>query len=250
MQKRLSDLEILEIYSEIEKSWKENLKKSGVMLPPLKRKDKFTKDSLALVYLYKNIGKAVSKQELTKFIKYYYPKINDMQQARHLGQQKGWFILSGTRGDIEAKEHGIKSGEYMLVTLENHYPNFTNLRRSYEGVDSFWEKMKEDYNYRCATCGSEEGKPNIHYPSSITKLQKGHKDPMKQLTKNNTIPQCEKCNRADRNYFIYDDKGRVVKIANPKVVLRSPLKVQLDTLKHLIMKFPNKAKEFLSGILR
>jgi len=250
MEKKLSDLELSNIYSNIEKEWKINLKKFGVTLPKLKNGSGYTKDSLVLVYLYKNIGKAISKEELTSFIKEYYPKTNDVQQARHLGQQKGWFILSGTRGDIEAKEHGIKAGEYMLITLETHYPNFTNLRRNYNKTDSFWEQMKKEYSYRCATCGSEEGKSNIHYPSSITKLQKGHKDPAKQLTKDNTIPQCEKCNRADRNYFIYDNKGRVVKIANPKVVLRSPLKVQLDTLKHLIMKFPNKTKEFISGILR
>jgi DNA-directed RNA polymerase subunit RPC12/RpoP len=237
------------LYKEIETSWKNNLSKFGVSLPKLKNGNGYTKDALVLVYLYKNIGKSVSKEELTSFIKQYYSNVNDVQQARHLGQQKGWFILSGTRGDIESKEYKIKAGEYMLVTLEKHYPNFTNLRRDYNETESFWEQMKKEYNYRCATCGSEEGKPNIHYPSSITKLQKGHKDPTKQLTKDNTIPQCEKCNRADRNYFIYDNKGRVIQIANPNVVLRSPIQVQLDTLKHLINKFPQKAKEFLSGIL-
>jgi len=229
--------------------WKKNLSKFGVSFPRLKNGNGYTKDALVLVYLYKNIGKAISKEELTSFIKEYYPKTNDVQQARHLGQQKGWFILSGTRGDIEAKEHGIKAGEYMLVTLETHYPNFTNLRRNYEGDGDSWEQIKKVYSYRCATCGSEEGKPNIHYPSSITKLQRGHRDPTKALTKDNIIPQCEKCNRADRNYFIYDGKGRVIQIANSKVILRSPLKVQLDTLKHLIRKFPQKAKEFLRSII-
>lgn len=249
MKKGLSGENIKILYGEIEDSWKKNLSKFGVSFPRLKNGSGYTKDALVLVYLYKNIGKAISKEELTSFIKQYYPNTNDVQQARHLGQQKGWFILSGTRGDIEAKEHGIKAGEYMLVTLETHYPNFTNLRRTYEGDGDSWEQIKKIYNYRCATCGSEEGKPNIHYPSSITKLQKGHKDPTKALTKDNIIPQCEKCNRADRNYFIYDSKGRVVKIANPKVVLRSPLKVQIDTLKLLIKKFPQKTKEFLSRIL-
>lgn len=247
---KLGDYEIKTLYSEIEKEWKKNLSKFGVSFPRLKNGGRYTKDALVLVYLYKNIGKAISKEELTSFIKQYYPNTNDVQQARHLGQQKGWFILSGTRGDIEAREHGIKAGEYMLVTLETHYPNFTNLRRIYEGDGNSWEQIKKLYNYRCVTCGSEEGKPNIHYPSSMTKLQKGHKDPTKALTKDNIIPQCDKCNRADRNYFIYNNKGRVVKIANPKVVLRPPLKVQIDTLKLLIKKFPKKAKDFLSRILK
>jgi len=45
-------------------------------------------------------------------------------------------------------------------------------------------------------------------------------DPSKPLVEDNVIPQCEKCNRPDRNYWIYDKKGRVVGIANEKVVDR------------------------------
>ena len=249
MKNKLDDEQIMILYKKLEESWEKNLKKFGVSFPKLKIGQEYTKDALVLIYLYKNIQKSVSKEELTSFIKQYYPNINDVQQARHLGQQKGWFILSGTSGDIEAKEKGIKPGEYMLRELETPYPNFTNLRRVYDGNDDSWKQIKKQYNYRCATCGSEEGKPNIHYPNSITKLQKGHKDPTKPLMKENIIPQCEKCNRADRNYFIYDGKGRVVRIANSKVVLRSPTKVQLDILKHLIKKFPQKAKDFLSGVV-
>ncbi|MDP2925907.1 MAG: hypothetical protein Q8N99_06050 [Nanoarchaeota archaeon] len=242
--------EIEKLYSEIETKWKYHLKEFGVLIPRLKNGNDYTKDALVLVYLYKNIGKAVSKEELTKFIKQFDSNVNDVQQARHLGQQKGWFILSGQRGDIEAKVRKIKPGDYMLVTLEKFYPNFTNLRRTYEGNEDLWEQIKRSYNYRCATCGSKEGEPNLHYPSSVTKLQKGHKDPTKSLSEGNIIPQCEKCNRPDRNYFVYDDKGRVVQIADSKVVLRSSIRVQLETLKHLIIKFPKEAKKFLSGIFR
>ena len=133
MKKMLSDSELSNFYSEIKKSWNKNLKEFGVIFPKLRNGKNYTKDILVLIYLYKNIGKAISKEELTSFIKEYYPKVNDVQQARHLGQQKGWFVLSGTRADIQAKEYGIKAGEYMLITLETHYPNFTNLRRTYEG---------------------------------------------------------------------------------------------------------------------
>jgi hypothetical protein len=242
--------EIEKLYKEIEKEQKAYLSQFGIYMPSLKIGKDYTKDALVLIYLYKNIGKAVSKEELTKFIKRFDPKVNDVQQARHLGQQKGWYVISGTRGDLEAKKNKIKAGEYMLITLRKCYPNFTHLRRTYEGSEDLWEQIKKEYNYRCATCGSEEGKANFHYPGSITKLQKGHKDPSKPLAEGNIIPQCEKCNRPDRNYFVYDNKGRVIEIANPKVVLRSSLSVQLDTLKHLIYKFPAKAKEFLSNIFK
>jgi len=74
------------------------------------------------------------------------------------------------------------------------------------------------YKHRCATCGSREGKHHYHWPNTITKLQKSHKDPRKPLSGNNIIPQCQKCNRAYRNFWIFDDKGRVRGIANPLII--------------------------------
>lgn len=43
-------------------------------------------------------------------------------------------------------------------------------------------------------------------------------NPNKPLINGNIIPQCQKCNRGDRNRWVYDDKGRVIKIANPCVI--------------------------------
>ena len=36
-------------------------------------------------------------------------------------------------------------------------------------------------------------------------------NPNKPLVAGNIIPQCQKCNRGDRNRWVYDDKGRVIK---------------------------------------
>ena len=58
-------------------------------------------------------------------------------------------------------------------------------------------------------------------------------NPSKPLEMGNIIPQCEKCNRPDRNYFVYNAKGRVIKIADPKFVLKSAEKVKNDMLKLL-----------------
>ena len=102
----------------------------------------------------------------------------------------------------------------MLISLDKIYPNFTHKRRDCNLDFEGWEKIKKDYDNRCATCGSKEGEINIRYPGTTTKLQKGHMDPNKKLDANNIIPQCDKCNRPDRNYFVYNNKGRVVKIAN------------------------------------
>lgn len=226
-------LNIKHIYTQLEADWNAHLKDKSVFLPKLKSGSNYTRDALVLVYLYANLSKKVTKTELTAFIKIYYPETNDVQQARHLGAQKGWYILSVQRGDLLAKQENLSAGEYMLKTTNLPYPGFTAGRRATLRDLSDFDEIKKEYQYRCATCGSKEGKPNIHYPSSITKLQKGHMDPNKDLTAGNIIPQCEKCNRPDRNYFVYDSKGRVIKINDPKFVLKSDKKVKEKMLEYL-----------------
>lgn len=222
----MSEIELIECYSELKERYEKYLKKFGVSLPRLKIKDNYTKDALVLIYLYSNFQKPVSKEDLTNFLGEYGERPNDVQQARHLGQQKGWYIISGQRRDKECEEYNVKPGEYALISVEKHYPNFTNLKRTDNLSGDEWEFLKKQYNYRCATCGSVEGEPNIHYPNITTQLQKGHKDPNKSLELGNIIPQCDQCNRQDRNNFVYNDKGRVIKIANPQFVLCSDKKIK------------------------
>lgn len=218
----MTDKEIREQYALIKKYHEKYLKSYGVQLPSLERGGEFTKDALVLVYLSQNYPKTrvVSKDELTDFIRTFYPKVNDVQQARHLAAQKGWYILSGTRKDNELSS--LKAGDYMLKTLEDFYPGFSHERREFLAGDDYFEALKKQYGYKCATCGSQEGKPHRYWKSTTTVLQKGHMDPSKPLEPGNIIPQCEKCNRPDRNYWIYDEKGRVVGIANEKVVDKCP----------------------------
>ncbi len=119
----------------------------------------------------------------------------------------------GGRDNIVAK---IDKGSYQLYTLEQPYPDFKKGHRIVDTGD--WEKLKEQYGFRCATCGSREGEPNFHWRGTKTILQKAHKDPNKPLVAGNIIPQCQKCNRADRNRWVYDEKGRVIKLADASFV--------------------------------
>lgn len=98
---RLSDQEISELYAMICHYHNTYLAKEGVRLPKLRRGQEYTKDALTLVYLAYHYPdtRIVTKEELTAFIRLYDPNVLDVQQARHLGAQKGWFILSGTRSD-------------------------------------------------------------------------------------------------------------------------------------------------------
>ena len=136
------------------------LKQYGVKLPKLFIGKNYTKDALTLVYLAQGypVTRIVSKSELTEFIRLFDDSVLDVQQARHLGAQKGWFILSGTRNDNTSVT--IAPGEYQLATMEKPYPGFTAARRE-EVVDGdYWENLKREYGYRCACCGSKEGEPH------------------------------------------------------------------------------------------
>lgn len=211
---KLSVKQIKKSYLEIEKYHRKYLAEKGVSLPALEKNDKFTKDALVLIYLFQGYPntRPVTKTELTQFIREYYPEVNDVQQARHLGAQKGWYILSGSRDNIVLS---LNSGEYQLYSLEKAYPKYKR-HRDFAELD--WEDLKKAYGNRCATCGSEEGKPHLHWPDTRTEIQQAHMNPQKPLEKGNIIPQCQKCNRGDRNRWIYDNKGRVVGISNAAVI--------------------------------
>lgn len=212
----LTKREIEKIYSNILKFHTKYLKKFGVKLPNLYTRDKnYSKNALVLVYLardYPNTQKT-DKKELTAFVRSFYPNTNDVQQARHLGAQDGWWIVAGGRDNIVLN---LKRGFYQLYSLTEKYPAFTRERRTIDFAN--WEELKENFNYRCLTCGSKEGEPHLHWPATKTKLQKAHKNPNKPLHRENIIVQCQKCNRADRNRWVYDNKGRVVKLADANFV--------------------------------
>lgn len=241
----MNDNEINKIYKYISEMHDKYLKTFGVVLPNLKKKGKYTKDALTLVYLAQGYPdtKVISKKELTEFIQQFYPDVLDVQQARHLGAQKGWYILSGTRKDNTSE--AIKSGEYKLESLEKCYPGFSAERRVETAGDDYWEDLKKKYDYRCACCGSREGEPHRYWKSTITILQKGHKDPRRPLEPGNIIPQCEKCNRPDRNYWVYDDKGRVTALSNERIIDRSSQDVQKAVYIRLYKKFKGKKPEEL-----
>lgn len=233
---KLTLRDIRRIYKMLKNYYDRYLKRFGVRLPKLSNNKGFTKDVLVLIYLASGYPKTrkVSKTELTQFIRSFYPEVNDVQQARHLGAQKGWWIVAGGRDNIVFK---LQRGYYQLYSLEEPYPAFHGHRISDANT---WEKLKAQYKYRCVTCGSEEGKPHLHWPATKSKLQKAHMDPNKPLKPGNIIPQCQKCNRGDRNRWVYDERGRVIKLAKPSVIKSSDKKVRWQVYKILYKEFKGK----------
>lgn len=241
----MSENEIKEIFKIIQEYYKKYLKNDEVKLINLQDKSgKFTKDALTLCYLAQNYPntKAISKNDLTSFVRQFYPDTTDVQQARHLAKQKGYYIISGTRGDMRQK---IKAGYYQLITLEKPYPSYKPNRRS--GIESAnFEELKKEYDYKCATCGSVEGKAHNIHKNEITKLQAGHMNPALPLEFGNIIPQCQVCNRPDRDRWIYDKTGRVIAIADSedgkRVVEKYLKKVSQSTREYFL--------EFLKRLLQ
>ena len=208
----MNDKQIQAVYDLIAKMHATHLAKLGVVLPKLRSSNgKYTKDALVLCALAKNYPNTqiVSKEQLTTFVRSFYPDVIDVQQARHLSMQKGFYIVSGTRGDNELK---VPAGSYKLITLETSYPAFRQDRRVGFSCASF-DKLKKQYGNRCATCGSLEGCGHLFRKDVKVQLQKGHMNPSKPLVARNIIPQCQICNRADRNRWVYDKTGRVTEVA-------------------------------------
>lgn len=207
--------ELRGLYKQVKRLHQEHLAQHGVRLPRLMHGGRPTKGAIVLCMLYKYVGQPVSKAALTRVVRRWHPDTPDVQQGRHLARQGGFHIISGTRGDQTGDSGGgaepaLESGEYCLVGLDSPYPGFSGPlgHRAADGEVSM-EELKAAYGSRCATCGSKDEESNFLNPSRRTTLHVGHMDPTKPLSRANAIPQCDECNRAYKDWFIFDERGRV-----------------------------------------
>lgn len=140
---------------------------------------------------------------------------------------KGWYILN--KGDkLPDEDETMPSGYHMLVTTEAPKPTFLfrALKRSGRLAAGNFGELKAVYDFRCATCGSQEGKPHFIEPDKRTALQQGHMDPFAPLSLKNTIPQCQICNQVYQDRYVFDEKGRVTAVANIEPVRAAKPQVQ------------------------
>ena len=110
-----------------------------------------------------------------------------------------------------------------MVSLETPNPKLVaqELKRVGRLGAKTFEQLKIAYGNKCATCGIEEGKKDSRM-DVIVKLQEGHMNPRKSLTLDNTIPQCQYCNQTYKDYFKFNEHGRVIAVNNPEILLQSP----------------------------
>lgn len=204
----------------------------GLKFPAFQRGGTPTKNALVLLALYdayKRGQKWVAKSELNRLI-----GDNDAQQPRHLPRQNGFYIVSSRvykdltdeEKELIGKPPPVSPDDfyYALVTLDRVSKTY-NPNRHVGVKEKTFDEIKAAYDYRCATCGAKEGE--FHHLSQyegrreVVRLQQGHINPHQPLEPGNIIPQCQFCNRAYRNWFVFDRNGRVRGVAAARVVLAS-----------------------------
>ena len=196
----------------------------GVRLP---KKD--TQKGQALLFLFENKGRIVSKEEAEKSVfsrMAIQPK--DLQSLRHLGKQDGFDILQG------GQEFGgelLKRGQYVLIGFEKPNEFWAFTRRDESELD--WSGIKNKYGHACATCGAKEGKKH-RFTKQVVVLEKGHMDPEEPMTDDNIIPQCKDCNKVAKNDLVFDQYGRVRKLTLDGIMKRQSLN-DLKELKKILL---------------
>lgn len=195
-------------YKYIKYYYNKYLKKYGCKLPS--ETSSFGK---ALEYLYINIKKENNISDIKKYVIEKNCNLNDNAsdnlQIRHLGLQYGFNILKNNDIKIFSNKK-IKKSSYYLINLTNKHNNYSKEKRNGKLNNENWLELKKYYNFSCATCGNEEGKPMRYNNNQLTLLQQGHMDPRESLTLENTIPQCSYCNQQYKNKAIFNKKGIVI----------------------------------------
>lgn len=189
---------------------------------------------LQLIFLYKYINCLVHKDIVSEFVRKFKPNAALDQQVRHLGSQLFWNVLN-KGAKIPDKDITVPSGYNYLVSIETPNPKAvaTALKRAGRLAAQSFTDLKAVYDFKCATCGIEEGKKDTRN-GLVVSLQQGHMNPRKQLTIDNTIPQCQYCNQQYLDYFVFNEYGRVVAVNNPLILLKSPKDVQDEMIEVLL----------------
>ena len=245
---KLSNEEIVRLYLIIQESYKKYLQAYAVTpLKTVTTKDKdgnqrksedIVKDmdgrTLQLIFLYKYKGLFVHKDLISEFVRLHINAAKD-QQVRHLGSQGGWNILN-KGAHVPDTDACVPNGYHYLVSIETPNPKRAAemMKRAMRLNAHDFDDIKKAYNNRCATCGMEEGVSDPRNNGVTIKLQQGHMDPKRKLDIDNTIPQCQYCNQTYKDYFRFNEWGRVIAVNNPEILLQSPRDVQDEMITILL----------------
>lgn len=206
-----------EAYQEAERIHKTHLTQYDVHLPRWPRYK-----AIHLAMLMHNLGKYVHKDVVSDAVQSIDPQAGRDQQVRHL-KRDGWNIESDGKG------------RHRITDPYNPSPEYTASRTRRQGLTTAdFVSLVKRFGNRCATCGAINGEPDPRYGGrDKVSLQKGHMKPHKPSEPNNIIPQCQFCNQAYKNDFEFDEKGRVIAVANTRPVKRARRSVQEKIYEYL-----------------
>ena len=211
------------VWLELKEKHAEYLDKYGVKLP---REGTAKQIWLSVLYEAHKINPSafVDKNEISRIVMKFRPDLGMDQQVRHL-KRDGWNLITEKQGRhrLEIKEPSPSFAQDATRT--------TNLLLS-ENFDD----LKVAHNNSCVSCGAKEGQAHQQYHETV-QLQRAHKDPSKPLAIENTIPQCQFCNRSYKSDFTFDDKGRIRAVASVNPVKRASPRIQKIIWKFLRDKF-------------
>ena len=165
----------------------------------------------------------VHKDVISQIVRERIPTAAADQQVRHL-LRDGWNLEDGKKGFHRIKDARLVHQGYATEMLRSK-----NLLKAGD-----FDAIKAAYDNKCVSCGATEGQESPRYQGSgQVELQKGHRDPDKPMEASNIIPQCQFCNRAYKNDFTFDKKGRVRAVASHRPVLRASEKVKAKVMTEL-----------------
>ena len=199
---------------------------------------------LQLLCLRINKNKLVSKEVISKFVRYFNKDASVDQQSRHLGSQDFFYVLNA-REKIPNIDMIVPVGYHILITLETPHPKYIHASSKRAGrlAARNFDELKRVYNNRCATCGSLGNKPHFYDASKKTLLQQGHIDPLKTLTIDNIIPQCQLCNQIYKDNFVFDEQGRVTAVASLEPIRKANQSIKEEILNFLLKLKDNSKRE-------
>lgn len=223
----LSEAKCRKLWKEIQSFYNKFLKDKNV-----KNIRYGTCKSYQLICLYSEQGNFVHKDAISDFVFKHCDVAGKDQQVRHLNTQMGWYV---TNKGQEVNNVTTPSGYHMLVSLREAAPGFVNRTTKRTNIlsSNTFSELKKAYNNKCVCCGIEEGKIDERTSKKV-KLQQGHKDPNRSLSIDNCIPQCEYCNQTNKDYFVYDENGKILKLNNVNWILSHITDETKEQLKQLI----------------
>lgn len=211
---------------ELEEAW-DSLKvvhSRYLALHEVKLPDKRSQKWVWLAVLFHHKDRPVHKDYVSEATRRVFPNAAYDQQVRHL-KRDGWNLLPGKPGEHRLDPYSVA-------------PDFSTekARRHSRGPSSDFKTLKERTGNLCLTCGAAEKQPHPRYPGSQdVVIHQGHMDPAQSAHGiGNVIPQCQYCNQAYRDDFVFDDKGRVQAIASLAPLKRANTDVRAAALEFLL----------------